>query len=97
MKGVWAEEVSEKGLNSFEAPEMHAGAAETHVDLIGFVPGINPLPTARMSFPAGGMILNLITDWVPADRFCDGGCLVVAHCTYARLHHPTESADGVAH
>jgi hypothetical protein len=52
----WREEpaprVAEKDLGSGERFGKHASGAEARVDLTGFVPGINPRPTARMSFSA---------------------------------------------
>ena len=44
------EEAAEKlGLSS-ENDEKHASGAKAHVHSLGFKPGINPRPTARMSF-----------------------------------------------
>ena len=34
------------------ASEEHTSGAKARFDLVGFVPGINPRPTARMSFSA---------------------------------------------
>src|SRR6202044_3589057 len=45
-------QAAEKGFVSFERLEKHTSGAEAHVDLIGFMPGINPRPTARTSFSA---------------------------------------------
>jgi hypothetical protein len=47
-----AKEVAEKGLRSSENPQKHASGAEAQADSIGFSPGINPRPTARLSFSA---------------------------------------------
>ena len=46
------EQAAEKGLISGERPEKHTSGAKAHIDSIGFIPGINPRPTARMSFSA---------------------------------------------
>jgi hypothetical protein len=45
------EQAAEKGRISSEKLEKHTSGAEAHIDFIGFMPGINPRPTARMSFP----------------------------------------------
>ena len=47
-----AKQAAEEVLISPGKPEKHTSGAEAHVDVIGFVPGINPRPTARMSFSA---------------------------------------------
>jgi Flp pilus assembly protein TadG len=47
-----AKQVAEKGLRSSENPEEHTPGAEAHADFIGLLPGINPRPTARLSFSA---------------------------------------------
>jgi hypothetical protein len=46
------EEAAEKGLGWTENPEKHTPGAEAHADSIGLLPGINPPPTARLSFSA---------------------------------------------
>jgi len=33
-------------------PEEHTSGAKAHVDLMSLIPGMNPRPTARMSFSA---------------------------------------------
>jgi len=68
--GPW--EAAEKLLISPGKPEKHTSGAEAHVDFIGFMPGINPRPTARMSFSAAckaplslfGMFGTRPTHWV---------------------------------
>jgi hypothetical protein len=45
-------EAAEKGCFSGETPEKHASGAKARVDSIGLMPGINPRPTARLSFSA---------------------------------------------
>src|ERR1035441_10145934 len=47
-----AKQAAEKGLISGERPEKHTSGAKAHIDSIGLIPGINPRPTARMSFSA---------------------------------------------
>jgi hypothetical protein len=47
-----AEQAAEKGRISGEKLEKHTSGAEAHIDFIGFMPGINPRPTARTSFSA---------------------------------------------
>jgi hypothetical protein len=47
------EQAAEKGLVLGETRQKHTSGAEALVDLIGFMPGINPRPTARTSFSAG--------------------------------------------
>jgi hypothetical protein len=47
-----AEQAAEKGLVLGETRQKHTSGAEALVDLIGFMPGINPRPTARTSFSA---------------------------------------------
>jgi tRNA/rRNA methyltransferase len=47
-----AKEVAEKGWLSGEMPEKHTSGAKAPIDSIGFVPGIDPRPTARLSFSA---------------------------------------------
>jgi hypothetical protein len=44
-------EAAEKGRIPGEKLEEHTSGAEAHIDFIGFMPGINPRPTARMVFP----------------------------------------------
>jgi hypothetical protein len=46
------EQAAEKGLVLGETRQKHTSGAEALVDLIGFMPGINPRPTARTSFSA---------------------------------------------
>jgi hypothetical protein len=46
-----AKQAAEKGRISGEELEKHTSRAEAHIDFIGFMPGINPRPTARMVFP----------------------------------------------
>ena len=45
-------QAAEKGQFSGEQPEKRTSGAKAHVDSIGFLPGINPRPTTRMSFSA---------------------------------------------
>jgi hypothetical protein len=45
-----AKQAAEKRLFSSKEPEKHTSGAKALVDLIGFMPGINPRPTARMNF-----------------------------------------------
>ena len=45
-----AVQAAEKGLRSSENPEEHTPGAEAHADSVGLLPGINPRPTARLSF-----------------------------------------------
>jgi hypothetical protein len=54
VSGIYGttKEVAEKGLLPSKMPEKHTSGAKAHVDSIGFIPGINPRPTARMSFSA---------------------------------------------
>jgi len=47
-----AEWVAEKGWIWDGNGEKHTSAAEADIDSIGIVPGINPRPTARLSFSA---------------------------------------------
>ena len=47
-----AKQAAEKGHISGENFEKHTSGAEAHVDFIDFMPGINPRPTARISFSA---------------------------------------------
>jgi hypothetical protein len=54
-----AKQAAEKLLISPGKPEKHTSGAEAHVDFIGFMPGINPRPTARMSFSAACKALRL--------------------------------------
>ena len=46
------EQAAQKGLISGEMLEKHTSGAEARFDSIGFIPGINPRPTARMSSSA---------------------------------------------
>jgi len=41
-----------KAMSFGEEIEKHPSGAEAHIDLIGFMPGMNPRPTARTSFSA---------------------------------------------
>jgi hypothetical protein len=45
-----AKQAAEKGQISGEKLEKHTSGAEAHIGFIGFMPGINPRPTARVSF-----------------------------------------------
>ena len=54
------EQAAEKVLISPGKPEKHTSGAEAHVDFMGFMPGINPRPTARMSFSAACEARQLI-------------------------------------
>jgi len=45
-------EAAEKGHVSGQNLEKHAAGAKAHIDLIAFMPGVNPRPTAPMSFSA---------------------------------------------
>ena len=56
-----AEQAAEKVLISPGEPERHTSGAEAHMDIIGFMPGINPRPTARVSFSAGS---EACVDWI---------------------------------
>ena len=47
-----AEQAAEKDQFPDERPERRTSGAKAHIDSIGFLPGINPRPTARMSFSA---------------------------------------------
>jgi hypothetical protein len=47
-----AKQAAEKGRQFGENLEKHTAGAKARVDLIGFMPGINPRPTARTSFSA---------------------------------------------
>jgi hypothetical protein len=47
-----AKDAAKKGSVSGDELEEHTAGAEAHIDLIDFMPGINPRPTARTSFPA---------------------------------------------
>jgi hypothetical protein len=47
-----AKQAAEKGLRSSENPEEHTSGAKAHADAIGLLPGINPRPTAQLSFSA---------------------------------------------
>jgi ceramide glucosyltransferase len=47
-----AKQTAEKGRQSGEMPEKHTSGAKAHFDSIGFMPWINPRPTARLSFSA---------------------------------------------
>jgi len=47
-----AEQAAENGHVFGVEIEEHTSGAEAHIDLIGFMPGINPRPTARTSFSA---------------------------------------------
>jgi hypothetical protein len=47
-----AEQAAEKGLVSGKMPKKRTSGDEALIDLIGFVPGINPRPTARTIFSA---------------------------------------------
>ena len=47
-----AKQAAEKGHVFGVEIEEHTSGAEAHIDLIGFMPGINPRPTARTSFSA---------------------------------------------
>jgi hypothetical protein len=53
-------EVAEKLDFSGEICRRHTSGAEVHADLIGFMPGINPRHTARMSFSATCKAPNFI-------------------------------------
>jgi len=55
-----ASHAAEKGLLSNEMPEKHTSGPKGPIDFVGFMPGINPRPTARRSFPAA----------CSANRFC---------------------------
>ena len=46
-----AQQAAGKGQISGEKLEKHTSGAEAHIDFIGFMPGINPRPTARLPRP----------------------------------------------
>jgi hypothetical protein len=48
---------AKKGLRSSEGPEEPTPGAEAHADSIGLLPGINPRPTARLSFSTASKTL----------------------------------------
>jgi hypothetical protein len=48
-----AEEAAKKAEFGMKLAEDIPGGLKPGDDLIGFMPGINPRPTARMSFSAG--------------------------------------------
>jgi hypothetical protein len=50
---IAAEPAAEKLDIWFERRREHTSAAKAGIDSIGIVPGMNPRPTARMSFSAG--------------------------------------------
>jgi len=43
-------QAAEKGCILGEKPEVHTSGAKAPAALIGFMPGINPRPTARTGF-----------------------------------------------
>ena len=45
-----AEQAAERGLISGDSPQNNTSVAKATADSIVFVPGMNPRPTARMSF-----------------------------------------------
>src|ERR1035438_2079863 len=45
-------QLAEKHLLSSKKPEKHTSGAKAPINSIGFIPGINPRPTARTSFSA---------------------------------------------
>jgi len=45
-----AKQAAEKGLIFGEIRKKHTSGAKARIDLIGFIPGMNPRPTARTSF-----------------------------------------------
>ena len=47
-----AKQAAEKVLILGEIWQKHTSGAEARVDLIGFIPGMNPRPTTRMLFSA---------------------------------------------
>src|ERR1035438_5669368 len=47
-----ASQLAEKHLLSSKKSEKHTSGAKAPIDSIGFMPGINPRPTARMCFSA---------------------------------------------
>ena len=47
-----AEQAAERGLISGDSPQNNTSVAKATADSIVFVPGMNPRPTARMSFSA---------------------------------------------
>jgi len=65
-------QAAEKVLILGEIWQKHTSGAEACVDLIGFIPGMNPRPTARTSFSAACLapevwlatIATFTTDWL---------------------------------
>ncbi len=47
-----SEQAAKKVLITDEKPEKHTSGPKGPIDLLGFIPGINPRPTARTSFSA---------------------------------------------
>jgi TrmH family RNA methyltransferase len=47
-----AKQAAEKGLISGDSPQKHTSVAKATADCIVLIPGMNPRPTARMSFSA---------------------------------------------
>jgi hypothetical protein len=50
-------EAAEKGCILGEKPEVHISGAKAPAGFIGFVPGINPRPTARPRFSAASKVV----------------------------------------
>jgi 5-hydroxyisourate hydrolase-like protein (transthyretin family) len=50
-------QAAEKHLLSSKKSEKHTSEAKAPIDSIGFIPGINPRPTARMSFSAACSVM----------------------------------------
>ena len=69
-------EVAEKLDFSGEICRKHTSGAEAHADLIGFMPGINPRPTARMSFSSTCKAPNFIPCPSRPRRLFGGGFLL---------------------
>jgi hypothetical protein len=52
-------QAAEKGLFPNNKPDKHTSGAKALIDLIGFMPGINPRHKARMSFSADCKVVPL--------------------------------------
>jgi len=52
LRMIAAKQAAEKHQLWSKEPEKHTSGAKAPIDSIGFIPGINPRPTARMSFSA---------------------------------------------
>jgi ribosomal-protein-alanine acetyltransferase len=98
-------EDTEEGPVSEEIIEEHTSGAKAHIDLIGFVPGMNPRPTAQTSFPSGAKALNSIARSAARLKSCpDTPChpeevlpQPVTSCPDARLSGIESEASFYAH